>query len=230
MWQTTRWLRSFEEQCEEDEPIWWPLIHPLTNGSDTAMLTLAQWLLAAWRWAITISTPPICPPMPTVINIGQFLDEDTTGHGWSVQQWVEAYTRVFQHIGEAMEGRHWRPEGEDFALKVSPLVEAFIGVTGVQDAENCTVCCWSKPPGNILHQRDEGAYANIISYLDELAMCWPSRKAWDELVWPPVYSVPCMPCHAEHVGYIQGCVVELAPTMPPSWFCMNNKKGFICFA
>ena len=81
LWQTTRWLRSFREQCKKDEPIWWSLIHPLTDGRDMAALDLAQWLMATWRWEITISTPPICPPAPTVMNIGQFLDKDTTGQG-----------------------------------------------------------------------------------------------------------------------------------------------------
>ena len=91
LWQTTRWLRSFEEQCEEDEPMWWPVIHPLTDGGDAAKLALVCQLMAAWRWAITISTSPICLPAPTVMNIGQFLDEDTTGCRWSTQQWLEAY-------------------------------------------------------------------------------------------------------------------------------------------
>ena len=39
-----------------------------------------------------------------------------------------------------------------------------------------------------------------------------------------------MPCQAEYLSYIQGHVVELGPTMPPSWFCVSNQKGaFICF-
>ena len=79
--------------------------------------------------------------------------------------------------------------------------------------------CWSEPSGDVLCQRDKGTYANLISYLDELAMCQPSRKAWDKLVCPPVSSVPHMPQMAEHIGYIQGHVVELGPTMPPSVLC-----------
>ena len=215
--QTTRWLRSFKEQCEEDEPIWWPLICPLTDESDTATLALAQLLMATWRWAITISTPPICLPAPTVMNIRQFLDKDTTGHRWSVQQWLEAYTHALQHVGEVAEGRCWRPEGEGFTPKVLPLMEAFNSMTGAWDAENCAACCWSEPPGDFPHQMDEGAYANVISYPDELATCQPSRKAWDKLVWPPVSSVHLMLCQAEHLGYIQGHVVELGLTcLPPS--------------
>ena len=164
-----------------------------------------------------------------VLNIGQFLKKDTTGHGWSVQQWLEAYTHALQCIGEAVESRCWRPEGKGFAPKVSLLVEAFIGVTGVQVTTNCHELL-EQPPGDVLHQRDEGTHANIISYLDELAMCPPSGKAWDELVWPPASSAPHMPCQSEHVGYIQGCIVELVLTMAPFRFCMSNPGGsFICF-
>ena len=115
LWQTTWWLKSFEEQCKEDEPISWPLIHPLTDGGDVAMLALARQLMAAWRWATTISASPICLPAPTVMNIEQFLEEDTTGRGWSMRQWLKAYTCGLQRIGKAVEGRHWRPEGEGFA-------------------------------------------------------------------------------------------------------------------
>ena len=126
--------------------MWWPLVHPLMDGSDAGMLALSQQLMAAWRWAVTVSTPPICPPAPMVMNIGQFLDEDITGYRWSVQ-WLEAYTHALQHVGEAVEGRRWRPKGEGFTPKVLPLVKAFIGMTGVWDAKNCAVSCWSEPLG-----------------------------------------------------------------------------------
>ena len=190
LWQTTNWLRSFQEQCKEDEPVWWPLISPLTDRDDEAVLALARQLMAVWGWAITISTSPICPPTPMVINIGQFLDVYITGHGWSAQEWLKAYAHGLQHIGEAALGWRWRPEGESFASMVLPLVEAFISMTGAWDVEDCAVDCWSEPRGDFLHQRDEGTYADIISYLDELVMCWPLRKAWDKLVWPPASSVP----------------------------------------
>ena len=96
LWQTTKWLKSCEGKYEDDELIWWPLVCLLTNGSNMATLGLAQQLMAAWRWAVTVSTPPACSPTPTIINIGQFLEGDTTGCGWGVQQWLEAYTHVLQ--------------------------------------------------------------------------------------------------------------------------------------
>ena len=106
-----------------------------------------------------VSSPPTCPPIPTVLNIGQFLDEDTTGHGWGVQQWLEAYTHVLQHIREAAEGRCCRPDGKGFAPKVSLLAEAFIGMMGAQFVEACGVSCWNNPLEDIPCQRDEGALA-----------------------------------------------------------------------
>ena len=141
LWQTTWWLKSFEEQCEEDEPIWWLLFCPLTDGGDMATLALAQQLMAIWRWATTVSISPICLPAPMVMNIGQFLEEDTTACRWSVWQWLEAFAYGLQHAGEAMVGRCWRPEGEGFTPKVSQLVEAFIGVTGAWDVKGCNVDC-----------------------------------------------------------------------------------------
>ena len=97
---------------------------------------------------------------------------------------AETYAHGLQHVGEAAEGRRWRPEAESFAPKVLPLVEAFIGITGAWDVEDCAMNCWSEPLGNFPHQKDEGAYADVIFYLDELATCQPSSKTWGKLVWP----------------------------------------------
>ena len=86
------------------------------------------------------------------------------------------------------------------------------------------------PPEDIPHQRDEGTYTNVISYLDELATHQPLQKAWDELIWPPPSAVPNMQHQNEHVGYIQGCVVEYGLTMPPSQFHVSDTgRKFICF-
>ena len=135
---------------------------------------------------------------------------------------VGGNTCALQCIHKAAEGRCWRPQGEGFAPKVLLLVEAFIGVTCAHVAEDCTVDCWNEPPLDIPCQRDEDAFTNIITYLDELAS---SRKAWDELVWPPVSSAPCMLPLPEHLGYIQSCIVEMGLTMPPSWFHISDASG-----
>ena len=72
-----------DEDIHKGEIKWWPLVHPLTNWSDAATCTLVQGLLAVWHWTAETSESPICPPAPTVLNIGQFL-EDIEEHRWGV--------------------------------------------------------------------------------------------------------------------------------------------------
>ena len=69
----------------EEELVWWPLICPLTDGTNAAMYGLMQQLLAAWHWTVKTSNLVICLPAPMVLNSRQFLDEDNEGHGWGVQ-------------------------------------------------------------------------------------------------------------------------------------------------
>ena len=85
MWQTMKWLQNCETNLKEEEISWWPLVSPLTDGSDAATMDLAKRLMAAWKWVGVLSESPICPPAPNVLNIRQFLDKDLTGHGWSQQ-------------------------------------------------------------------------------------------------------------------------------------------------
>ena len=75
--------------------------------------------------------------------------------------------------------------------------------------------CWGNNPKQVPQQKDEGAHTKVISYLNELAMCCPSRKSWDELVWPPQSTMPVSPHERVSVSYLQGHVMELGPAMPP---------------
>ena len=188
-------------------------------------------LMAAWKWAGVVSESPICPPAPTVLNIRQFLDEDLTGHGWSQQEWLLAYAHVLQCVGEAVDGRMLRPNGKHFTPQTSMLVDAFLEVTGAEVVEGDVACCWSELPPTVPWQRDEGAFASVISHLDNLAQCHPTRKAWDELVCllPPV--APCSLCQSRHLGYIQERVVELGSVLPATQFRVSQPSGdFVCMA
>ena len=134
-------------------------------------------------------------------------------------------------MGEAADGRTWRPNGRHFTLQISLLIDAFLEVTNADVMEADVVCCWSELPKPIPLQRDESAFAHVISYLDNLAQCLPTRKAWDELVCLPPSTVPCTPCWTGHLGYIQGQVVELGPLLPSTWLCISQPGGqFICVA
>ena len=131
-----------------------------------------------------------------------------------MQQWLLAYTHALQHVGEAANGRTWRQNGRHFTPRISILIDAFLEVTNAEVMEADVMHCWSEPLKTIPLQRDEGAFAHVISYLDNLAQCLPTRKAWDELVCPPPSAVPHTLCWNGHLGYIQGGLVELGPVLP----------------
>ena len=80
MWQTMRWLQNCETSLDDEEISWWLLVSPLTNGSDATTKDLTRQLMAAWKWVGAVSESPICLPSPTILNIGQFLDEDLSAH------------------------------------------------------------------------------------------------------------------------------------------------------
>ena len=150
MWQTTRWLQNWETSLDNEEICWWALVSPLINGSDATTKDLTRWLMAAWKWVGAVSESPICPPVPTILNIGQFLDEDLTGHGWSQQQWLLAYAHMLQCMGEAADGRTWRPNVKRFTPQISILVDAFLEVTNMEVVEADVAHCWSEPPQTLL--------------------------------------------------------------------------------
>ena len=50
MWQTTKWLLNCEINLKEEEISWWPLVSPLTKGSDATTKDLTKRLMAAWKW------------------------------------------------------------------------------------------------------------------------------------------------------------------------------------
>ena len=180
---------------------------------------------------VETSRPLIYSPAPTILNIGQFLNEDIKGCGWDFQNRLEAYACTLQWITKAAKGRCWMLMGRDFILKVSLLVEAFTGVLNVEIPPASAVSCWNSLPACIPHQRDKGPLAHVISNLDGKATCQTMCKAWDELVWPPPLSAPPTPRWKKPPGFIQGWTVEMGPTMPPTQFCISSPTGeFICFA
>ena len=187
--------------------------------------------MATWRWVGKVSKTPICPPSQTVLNIGQFLDEDAEEKGWDQQQWLLAYVHALQHVGEAANRRTWRPNGVWLTPQVSQLVDAFIDGTQVELVEAEVILCWNELLREVLCQRDEGIFAEVIPHLDQLAKCLPTRQAWDELVFPPPPAKSHMPCRSGHLEYIRGCVVDLGWALPSLCFCVSELNGeFICMA
>ena len=64
-----------------------------------------------------------------------------------------------------------------FTPQVSQLVDAFIDGTWMELVEAEVILYWNEPLWEVLHQRDEGIFAEVISCLDQLAKCLPTRQA-----------------------------------------------------
>ena len=228
-WQTTKWLQACEESLDDEEISWWLLLLPLTDGSDVATRELPKQFLTAWRWVKKVSNTPICPPAPTVLNIGQFLNE--CPKEGDHMPWLLVYAHALQHVGEATDGRMWWPIRVHFTPQISLLVDVFIQETGAELVEADIASCWGQLLEEVLCQKDKGPFAELISHLDELAQCVPTRKAWDKLIFLPSPAEPCTPCQSRHLGYIMGCSVDLGSALPPLWFCVSSPNGeFICIA
>ena len=139
--------------------------------------------------------------------------------------WLLAYTHALQHMGEAMEGRTWHPIGMHFTLQVSPLVDAFIKEMGAELTELRIASCWSQLAVEIPLQKQDGPFADVIAYLDDLARCMLTWKAWDELVFPAPLTEPSVPCKSNHLGYILVCTVDLGGALPLLRFHMTEPSG-----
>ena len=152
-WRTVRWLKDCKSECREEELVWWPLVCPLTAWSDKALCGLTGHLLVAWKWTLAAYKVSTCPPTPNMLNIGQFLNEAQVGETWSEQQWLEAYARALQHIGEAAEGRKWVCVDKNFTPRVSLLVKAFLGVLDMDVRKDHAMDCWGNNPSRFHDKR-----------------------------------------------------------------------------
>ena len=74
-------------------------------------------------------------------------------------------------------------------------------------------------------QKQDGPFANVIAYLDDLMWHVPTQKTWDELVFPAPLTKPSMPHKSNHLGYILGYMVDLGGALPPLRFHMTEPSG-----
>ena len=74
-------------------------------------------------------------------------------------------------------------------------------------------------------QKQDGPFADVITYLDDLAQHVPTWKAWDELVFPAPLTEPSAAHKSNHFSYILGCTVDLGGALHPLRFCMTEPSG-----
>ena len=142
MWEMTKWLEACVETLREEDVLWWLLVALLMDAGTPGTKELAKCFLATWQWKVEVSTTNFCPPAPTMLNIGQFLDEEP--EEGDCTPWLLAYAHALQHVGEATEGRTWCPMGMHFTPQVSPLVDAFIEEMGAELTELRIASCWGQ--------------------------------------------------------------------------------------
>ena len=68
----------------------------MTNGGTKWTKELAKCLLAMWQWTFAVGMANFCPPSPSMLNIGQFLDKATGVKDHAA--WMLAYAQALQHI------------------------------------------------------------------------------------------------------------------------------------
>ena len=112
-----------------------------------------------------------------------------------------------------------------FTPQVFQFANAFIDGTWAELVEAEVILCWNELMQEIPHQRDEGIFAQVISCLDQLAKCLPTRQAWDKLVFLPPPAEPCTPHQSGHLGYIRGSMVDLGQVLPSLCFHISEQDG-----
>ena len=171
----------------------------------------------------------ICPPTPTVLNIGQFMMQH------EVQEvdnslWVEAYSHTLQRVEEAVHSQHWQwPKGKVREVTVSPLVRAFWEETGIEPTASCTRLCWELPPRGVLRRRERGAVSYVITFLDDMAVRVPMLNAWDQFVWLPSAAILWTATQVGQYGYHCRNAVNLGMVMPAMEFRVTDEEGaYLC--
>ena len=107
-WRAKWWLEVAAEGIRDEEVPWHDLLTLPISGAEGTTKALAKCLVATWRWNIKVRGERVCPPTPTVLNIGQFLtDQEMGGGGLGEPHWFVAYSCVLQRVGEAACGRKW---------------------------------------------------------------------------------------------------------------------------
>ena len=174
----------------------------------------------------------ICPPAPTVLNIGQFMTWDEVQGEVDNTLWFEVYSRTLQRVGEAVCGRRWQwPKGKAREVAVSPIVRAFWEETGVEPTASCTRLCWELQPRAVFRKRERGAVLHVITFLDDMAVRTPMLDAWDQFVWPPSAAIPRTAMQVEQYGYHRENTIDLSAVMPATEFRVIDEEGtYLCAA
>ena len=116
----------------------------------------------------------LCPPVPSLVNIVQFLDE-VPNCEHTEEEWLLAYARVLQHVTEASGGHKWINIYPHPVVYTTDLVEAFMITTEVRHEARVVARCWGEPPDLCPTQPQVQEFAQVTAHLDSMAMRVPSQ-------------------------------------------------------
>ena len=140
----------------------------------------------------------------------QFLDE-VPDREHAEEEWLPAYVRALQRVAEASGGCEWVNIYPRPMVRTADLVEDFMMVTEVQHEARYIMRCWGEPPDLCPTQPQVQELAQVTAHLDSMVMRVPSRRAFDELIYPPYKLHNCCSCH-----YVVRGVMDLEESMPPT--------------
>ena len=175
---TQRWMLCMKEhQCSytDTQLDFWLLLRPLTDGGEESTRHLMRRLLSIWHWVSTLD-PPICLPVPSVLDIGHWLwqDRDVDNR----QCWIEAYACSLQCVAKASVGQYWTAEGETMVPEVSNLVKTFMNATGMRIPPHVIRQCWPMPREEETPRQELGGIRGVVVHkLDEVATRQSSNMA-----------------------------------------------------
>ena len=229
---TTHWLQLVVQGISDDEVPWYEYVAPLMLGAEGMALSLAKDLLAVWRWSIRVQGWDICPPTPTVLNIGQFMMQNEVQGEVDNSLWFEVYFCALQRVREAVCSQRWQwPKGKVQEVAVSPLVRVFWEETSVEPTASCMKLCWELQPRSVFRRRERGTTSHVITFLDDMAVRVPTLDTWDQFIWPPSVAIPRAAMQVEQYGYCHGNAINLSMVMPVMEFRVTDEEGaYLCMA
>ena len=104
-WRATHWLQLVVQGISDDEVPWYDLVTLLMVGTKSMALSLAKRLLAVWWCSMRVQGWGVCPPIPMVLNIGQFMMQEEVQGMVDNSLWFKVYSHALQRVAEAACGR-----------------------------------------------------------------------------------------------------------------------------
>ena len=215
-----RWMKEHQCSYMDMQLDFWLLLRPLTDGGKESSRHLTRRVLSIWHWPSALD-PPVCPPVPSSLDIGHWLQED---HDVDDRQlWIEAYACALQCMAEASVGQFWTTVGKTMVLEGSNLVKTFMTATGMWITLHIIRQCWPTPREETPQQNLDGIWEVIVNKVDEVVTRNPSSMAWDRFAFLPTKEKHWQ---EEVQLHYPGKTLNVGTCMPGFQLMLQNEEGY----